>query len=240
MSDSTKGLRHLPGADFLDRPSVMEQSPETGELSLPAVTESGAVVRVAPYPDITENDTVQLSWLGGDDASSYYAKLSVRDTGRFLDFFVPKNVLRADPGTPTGGPARVNVSYQVFPAFGQNRESAVTPVWFSRGETSSNPPPEVPAATGGQLDPDKISDPGLTILFPRSISGEARWTSYGRNGRVMYMERFRVGADPSVVISRNVLNLTEDGGEVRITYYARNDENFLIDSHPAVVQITRD
>lgn len=241
MTDSTKGLRYPPGTHFLDRPLVMEQSPESGGLDLPAVAESGVIVRVAVYPGMAENDTVQLSWLGGDEASSYYAKLSVRDIGRSLEFVVPKSVLRADPGTPPGGPtARINVSYQVFPASGQSMESAVNALYFGRNERSSNPPPEVPAAIGGQFDPDKIADPGLTVLFPRFVALWARWTSYGRDGRVMYMERFGVGTDQSVVIFPSVLNLTEDGGEVRIVYYTGNDENILLNSLPAVLQVTRD
>ncbi|AUM71427.1 hypothetical protein C0J56_22995 [Pseudomonas fluorescens] len=218
----------------------MEQAPESGGLDLPAVAESGVVVRVPVYPDMAENDTVQLSWIGGDEASSYHAKLSVRDPRRFLDFVVPKNVLRADPGTPPGGSiARVNVSYQVFPASGQTQESAVNALYFGRTDRSSNPPPEVPDATGGRFDPDEFPD-GLTILFPRPVHLWARWTSYGRDGRVMYMERFGVGPDQSVVIFPVVLNLTKDGGEVRIVYYAGNDENIFGHSLPAVLQVTRD
>lgn len=240
MTDPTKDLRYPPGTHFLDRPLVMEQSPESGSLELPAVAESGVVVRIVVYPGMAENDTVQLSWSGGDEASSYYAKVSVRDPGRFLDFVVPKNVLRADPGTPSGGAtARVKVSYQVFPASGQTMESAINELYFGRSESSSNPPPEVPEASEGQLEPDKFLESGLTILFPRFVALWARWTSYGRDGRVVYMERFGVGTDQSVVIFPGVLNLTEDGGEVRIVYYTGNAENFLYNSLPAVLQVTR-
>ncbi|TWC20536.1 MULTISPECIES: hypothetical protein [unclassified Pseudomonas] len=241
MTDLPKDLRYLPGADVLDLPMVMELSPESGNLDLPSVAESGAVVRIAVYPGMTTNDTVQLSWLGGNEASSYYAKSSVRDPERFLDFVVPKSVLRADPGTPPGTNfAHPDVSYQVFPASGENKESAVNSLYFHRSEISPNPPPEVPAATGGLFDPDKIPDPGLTIIFPRFVVLWARWTSYGRDGRVMYRERFGVGDDLSVVIFRPVLNLTEDGGEVRIVYYTGNDENILGTSLPAVLKVTRD
>ncbi|SFA97917.1 hypothetical protein SAMN03159488_01305 [Pseudomonas sp. NFIX10] len=241
MTDLPKDLYYLPGADVLDLPMVMELSPESGSLDLTAVAESGAVVRIAVYPGMTTNDTVQLSWLGGDEASSYYAKSSVRDPERFLDFVVPKNVLRADPGSPPGGYyARPHVSYQVFPASGENKESAVNALSFHRNERLSNPPAEVPAAIGGQFDPDKIPDPGLTVIFPRFVALWARWTSYGRDGRVIYMERFGVGDDLSVVIFRPVLNLTEDGGEVRIVYYTGDDENILGTSLPAVLKVTRD
>ncbi|MBO1539044.1 hypothetical protein [Pseudomonas sp. OA65] len=239
MTDPTKGLRYLPGTHLLDRPVVMELSPESGVLDLPAVAESGVIVRVAVYSGMAENDTVQLSWLGGSEESSCSAKLSVRDTGRFLEFVVPKDVLRADPGTPPGPVAIANVSYQVYPASGQTMESAVNTLHFVPEETSSNPPPEVPDAIGGQLNPDKIPAPGLTVYFPRTVHVNARWTSYGRDGRVMYMERFGVGQDLSAVIFPSVLNLTEDGGEIRITYYAGNDDNQLLTSLPAVLQVTR-
>ncbi|MFL7964305.1 hypothetical protein ACEI36_18940 [Pseudomonas kielensis] len=241
MTDLPKALRYLPGTNVLDRPMLMELAPESGAIDLPAIAESGAIVRITVYPGMATNDAVQLSWLGGDETSSYYAKISVRDPERFLDFVVPKSVLRADPGTPPGANvARINVSYQVFPASGQNMESAVTSFLFARRETSSNPPPQVPAATGGQLDPDKIPDPGLTIRFPSIGILWARWTSYGRDGRVIYMERFGVQSDLSVVIFRPILNLTEDGGEVRIIYYTGNDENYAVTSLPAVLTVTRD
>lgn len=243
MNDPIKSLRYLPGIHLLDRPMVMDVPPESGVLDLPAVPDSGVVVRVAVYPEMAKNDTVQLLWRGSTEASSYYTKLSVRDTERFLDFIVPKSVLLADPGTPAGGDlARPQVSYEVFPASGgTKKESAITGLYFvvSWASTPSNLPPTVPAAADGLLDPDQIAAPGLTVLFPRPVVIDARWTSYGRDGRVIYMERFGVGPDLSVVIVRPILDLTEDGGEVRITYYTGNDQNVLIHSLPAVLQVSR-
>lgn len=243
MSDSTRGPQYLPGINFLDYPTVMEVIPESGVLDLPSVADSGVIVRVPVYLGMAINDTVQLFWKGGDEASTYFAKLSVRDTGRFLDFVVPKSILLADPGSPAGDPlARAHVNYEVFPASGGPKmQSAVTSLLFVIGwsSTPSNPPPEVPDASAGQLDPDKIAAPGLTVLFPRPVLLHARWTSYGRDGRVIYMERFGVEGDPSVVIFRDVLNLTENGGEVRITYYTKSDRVHLVNSLPAVLQVVR-
>lgn len=243
MTDSMKGLRPLSTVNILDRPMVMDVPPESGVLDLPAVPDSGVVVRIAVYPEMATNDTVQLLWRGSNEASSYYAKLSVRDTERFLDFIVPKSVLLADPGTPPGGDlARPLVSYEVFPSSGgPKKESAITGLYFvlSWASTPSNLPPTVPAAADGLLDPDQITDPGLTVLFPRPVIVNARWTSYGRDGRVIYMERFGVGPELSVVIIRPILDLTEDGGEVRIIYSTGNDEGILIHSLPAVLQISR-
>jgi len=220
--------------ELLPAPLVMERN-ELDVIYEGEIEESGAITRLAAYPDMARGDRIVLTWKNTATAKEFSTELKVSDPESFIDFRVPKSFV-CDFIDNLG---KFRVTYKVLPAAGGSpRYSESTDVTSVGTGGLVIPAPKAPEAKDGNLNSQHDYPNGLTIHLSAGLTTiSCTWTSYGRDGRVLYFERWNPGVAPTTVVVPEVLALIEAGGEVRVSTYTVNPEHYLFDSLPLVLKV---
>lgn len=220
--------------ELLPAPLVMEMDGRTHILYEGEIEESGAITRLAVYPDMACGDRIVLTWKNTVTERDFSAELKVSDPASFLDIRVPKSFVC----DYIDNLERFQVTYEVFPAAGgPPRHSESTDVNSVKLAGSLIPAPKAPEAKDGNLNSQHDYPDGLTIHLPARFTINCTWTSYGRDGRVLYFEIWSPQDAPTTVVVPAILNFIEAGGEVRVSTFSDNPEGYISDSVPLVLKV---
>jgi hypothetical protein len=222
--------------DLLPAPMVMERDERTTILYEGEIEESGAITRLAVYPGMARGDRIKLTWenTSTEIVKKYSTELKVSDPESYIDIRVPKSFVCYfinNLGT-------FQVTYKVIPAAGgPSRHSESTTVTSVKSAGSVIPAPKAPEAKDGNLNSQHDYPDGLTILLSPNWTINCTWTSYGRDGRILYLERWRPESDEKTVVISEILKFKEAGGEVRVSSFSDNPEEYISDSMPLVLKV---
>jgi hypothetical protein len=222
--------------ELLPAPMVMERDERTTILYEGEIEESGAITRLAVYPGMARGDRIKLTWenTSTEIVKKYSTELKVSDPESFIDITVPKSFVCYF----INNLGRFQVTYKVFPAAGgPPRPSESTIVTSVKLTGSVIPAPKAPEAKDGNLSSQHDYPDGLTILLSPYLTINCTWTSYGRDGRILYLERWNPESDEKTVVVPEVLKLIETGGEVRVSSFSDNPEEYIFDSWPLVLKV---
>ncbi|MGE8175896.1 hypothetical protein [Pseudomonas fluorescens] len=229
---NTKDLssHYFPGTNLLPKAVVVDADKAT-ILYTNAVPESGAIVRIETYTGIVKGDLVTLFFKGNTEHTDTFV---VHDTSTAIDIVLPKSLIREN--ITEENITHCTVAYRVSSTSEPEKNSAITTFAIVPEQTPLRQP-LTPSINGEEIDPPKIPEPGLPVVFylPGRIL-HARWTSFAKSGRLLYEEEFGVQNESHVIV-RAILNLTEPGGEIRISYFGSNSDNILTRSPPAVLRV---
>jgi hypothetical protein len=220
--------------ELLPAPLVMEMDVRTRILYEGEIEESGAITRLAVYPDMARGDRIVLTWKNTVTERDFSAELKVSDPESFLDIRVPKSFV-CDFIDDLG---RFQVTYEVLPAAGgPPRHSESTSVISVKLAGSVIPAPKAPEAKDGNLNSQHDYPDGLTLHLIADWTINCTWTSYGRDGRVLYSETWSPQDAPTTVVVPEILKFKEAGGEVRVSTFSDNPEKYIFDSLPLVLKV---
>ncbi len=159
------------GAGLVRAPDVLDLNAD-GSLDLAELGDDAARVRVRVYPDMAENDVVELSWLGRPPAGeptvhSQKVTIDVENEGLPIEFLVPNAIAKASAG------GTVAVKYTVTSGRGQQHSRRTS--FEVIGQVQKLPPPILKEAVGSELDPQSIPATGATVAitaYPGMASGD--------------------------------------------------------------------
>jgi hypothetical protein len=219
--------------ELLPAPMLMDY--EYYVLYLLQIEESGAITRLKADSRMALNDSVELTWQSLElPDKKYTIQQKITDPESFLDFIIPKGFL----SDATRYYSTFTVSYVVRPVGGGNpiySESVDVGIVSFDGPAAATP--QAKDISDGKLDSTHDYPNGVTLNLGAALIIHCTWISYGRNGSILYKERFDPQYQQEPVIVPAILKFIQRGGEVRVSSYGSNEENVLFPSASLVLKV---